>query len=507
VQPAPFLPPDRFVGFALPGVLEGAPCDALIGELTRRGFSATGADYPRDYRNNDRLVFDDPDLAARLFARVAGALPRELVIDGVTWRLHGLNPRFRACRYRDGQTFCIHRDGPHQPDAATRSRLTLQLYLDDGMRGGHTRFYADRTGGEPSATIAPRRGTAIVFDHQAWHDGEAVTGGTKHVLRTDVMYRRAAAPALASEPSLEPSVIGHHRGYAWRAIACRDGSIASGGRDGTVRRWRDRRAIAVHALGAGSVTALAEPPDGRLWCGTRSGRIAVITGDQVTIAHDGLGAVLAMATLPAGGVVVATSHGELVELAERTAPRVTRAHHGWAWGVAIRDGVVSCGDDGAVIEAGRRLARLDQPARALAVLPSGAVLVGTADGVIHELRGGEHVHWQAHDAAITSLAAWPGGHWASASEDGTVKRWCDRRRVRRLAARGDFVTSVAFRRDGALIVAGYDGVIWLDAPDPDRPEVPAPNHAPPSDARSDARSDAWTDAPTGARDLVAPVPG
>jgi len=173
-----FLPPDGGVGFALADVLDTTQCDELIGVLARRGFSPTGGAYPRDYRDNDRLVFDDAELAARWFERVGAKLPRELVIDGVAWQLHGLNPRFRACRYRGGQAFCLHRDGPHQPDDATRSLLTLQLYLDDasGMTGGRTRFYRDRSGRELWAAIAPRRGTAIVFDHRVWHDGEAVGG-------------------------------------------------------------------------------------------------------------------------------------------------------------------------------------------------------------------------------------------------------------------------------------------------------------------------------------------
>src|SRR5262249_19238861 len=64
---AAFLPSDGFVGFALAGVLDATQCEELIGALTRRGFSPTGGAYPRDYRDNDRLVFDDAELAARWF--------------------------------------------------------------------------------------------------------------------------------------------------------------------------------------------------------------------------------------------------------------------------------------------------------------------------------------------------------------------------------------------------------------------------------------------------------
>lgn len=271
MTPIAFLPGDNFVGFALADVLDAAQCGELIGVLARRGFAPTGEAYPRDYRDNDRLVFDDAELAARWFERIGAQLPRDLVIDGVAWRLHGLNPRFRACRYRGGQAFCVHRDGPHQPDDVTRSLLTVQLYLDDAsdMTGGRTRFYRDRSGRELWAAIAPRRGTAIVFDHRVWHDGEAVTSGVKHVLRTDVMYRRVAATALPG-----PSEIGRHRGYAWRAIVCRDGSIASGGRDGTVRRWIERSETGGSAPRGSDARALGprvRPPPG-CWRSRRSPR-------------------------------------------------------------------------------------------------------------------------------------------------------------------------------------------------------------------------------------------
>jgi hypothetical protein len=214
----------------------------------------------------------------------------------------------------------------------------------------------------------------------------------------------------------------------------------------------------VHDLAAGSVTSLVETADRRLWCGTRGGQVLVITGGDVSIAYTGPGAVLAAAALPTGGVVVATAQGDLVELGAAP-PRVTRVHGGWAWAIAVRHGIVSTGDDGRVIEAGAELARLDQPARALAVLPSGALLVGTGDGTIHRIDGSDRASWPAHSAAVTGLAVSPTGDWASSSEDGTVKHWRGDRLVRSDPARDDFVTSIAFRPDGVLIATGYDGVV------------------------------------------------
>ena len=61
-------------------------------QLERRGFAATAGRYPAGYRDNDRLVFDDLALAARLYAQLSRHLPPELLTsDGQRARLVGLN--------------------------------------------------------------------------------------------------------------------------------------------------------------------------------------------------------------------------------------------------------------------------------------------------------------------------------------------------------------------------------------------------------------------------------
>src|SRR5690348_9311403 len=96
----------------LPGVVSEAECEALIAAAERQGFAASGNRYPDGYRNNDRLVRDDAELAAWLFERIRDQLP------GAPLRL---NPRFRFCRYRDGQQFVVHRDGAWAPSPTERT--------------------------------------------------------------------------------------------------------------------------------------------------------------------------------------------------------------------------------------------------------------------------------------------------------------------------------------------------------------------------------------------------
>jgi hypothetical protein len=143
-----------------------------------------------DVRNNERVLLDDPALAADLFRRAEPFLPVE--IDG--HHLWGFNERWRFYRYQPGQTFKPHRDGSYcRIGAFEESRLTFMVYLNEELTGGETQFFS---GMEQAAaqcaylTVKPKTGMALVFVHSIWHEGAVVRSGQKYVLRTDVMYKR-----------------------------------------------------------------------------------------------------------------------------------------------------------------------------------------------------------------------------------------------------------------------------------------------------------------------------
>lgn len=79
----------------------------------------------------------------------------------------------------------MHVDLSYRPSAQERSFLTVILYLNDDYSGGQTRF--------GPVAVQPKAGMALLFPHELRHEGEAVTAGTKEVLRTDVMYRVASS--------------------------------------------------------------------------------------------------------------------------------------------------------------------------------------------------------------------------------------------------------------------------------------------------------------------------
>ncbi len=70
------------------------------------------------YRNQDRVMRDEPELAKTLFARLRSSLPEKLG----DLQCCGLNERLRFYRYRPGQRFAPHMDHWYQPDDTTITR-------------------------------------------------------------------------------------------------------------------------------------------------------------------------------------------------------------------------------------------------------------------------------------------------------------------------------------------------------------------------------------------------
>ena len=143
-----------------------------------------------------------------------------------TWAPSRLNECFKLTRYAAGARFAPHLDGPWVPREDESSVYTLVAYLNDGFGGGETRFLQEPArdavvegkdagieskegkkgkegkaaagselgaamGGvafEPCHTVAPRAGSALVFNHDTLHEGLPVApGGTKYLLRTEIM--------------------------------------------------------------------------------------------------------------------------------------------------------------------------------------------------------------------------------------------------------------------------------------------------------------------------------
>lgn len=162
-------------------------CRALIAVSEAAGYApapiAGRLDGPFGFRvsagrNNCRAAIDDNEFAAVLWSRLQRFVPPRLA----DYQVVGINERLRFYRYDTGQDFSAHTDGYYLRANGERSRLTLMLYLNDDFSGGETFFLHNEQ------VITPRTGKLLLFPHQLWHGGRAVTEGRKYILRADVMY-------------------------------------------------------------------------------------------------------------------------------------------------------------------------------------------------------------------------------------------------------------------------------------------------------------------------------
>jgi len=187
---AQFIDPDVFT---VAGVFTAAECSALIERAESIGFDAasvrtrSGPKMMTNIRNNDRVNLDDPELAELMWTRIASLLPQ---LDGQ--QAVGVDKRLRFYRYEPGQEFKRHKDGAVESDDGCTSKLSYLIYLNGDFEGGATTFRDYVGKGESRRKIerivTPVTGLALLFRHQRWHEGSALTAGRKYVLRSDVFY-------------------------------------------------------------------------------------------------------------------------------------------------------------------------------------------------------------------------------------------------------------------------------------------------------------------------------
>lgn len=222
----------------LRNVLTPTECELLIQNMNK---TLVPVQYRHDYRQNDRCIYESTDFAKLLWQRVQpfakglvvrveenpakqhlltelpGDCPRNLRVgyghEG-NWHPIGLNECLRFCRYDPGGFFRKHCDAPFRRSEDEMSLFTCMFYLNGDMEGGSTRFldvdpemsqeneFKLAKDHEVLASVKPEAGLCILFFQPGlMHEGEDLYGGTKYILRTDVMCRRApnTKPELSSQ--------------------------------------------------------------------------------------------------------------------------------------------------------------------------------------------------------------------------------------------------------------------------------------------------------------------
>jgi hypothetical protein len=168
--------------WSVEGVYSPAECDDFVA-LIERSAPSLATNNPL-YRDQDRVIRDDPEIAGELFRRLRPHLPERMG----ELRLVGLNDRLRFYRYRPGQRFDPHMDHWYRPDDRRITLHTVLAYFNDDFEGGETKFQE-----QLDEVLVPRRGLVAIFQHKLRHEGCEVLRGTKYAMRSDVIYE-------ASEP-------------------------------------------------------------------------------------------------------------------------------------------------------------------------------------------------------------------------------------------------------------------------------------------------------------------
>jgi predicted 2-oxoglutarate/Fe(II)-dependent dioxygenase YbiX len=180
--------------FVIHDFLTPEECAEYVRVTEAAGYSAApittggGPVMAPEIRNNERVMIDNWDWAAKLWDRARPFVPSPYLGHEAT----ALNERFRFYRYDAGHTFRPHMDG-HFARNDERSQFTFMVYLNDACAGGETVIYFHDDGltlpDGAEVRVKPETGKALLFFHYLYHEGAPVVRGRKYVLRTDVMYR------------------------------------------------------------------------------------------------------------------------------------------------------------------------------------------------------------------------------------------------------------------------------------------------------------------------------
>lgn len=189
--------------FVLRGALTAAECAEWTRAATDSGFARSGG-WTFFAGDRERSTVTDARMADTLWSRLAphvgsrvhdaGASDHSFSgrladIPSGTYDPVGLASFLRFSRYAPGGSFATHTDTCLASGPDYTGLMTVLVYLNDDFDGGGTLVHRDgERSGEPPIRIRPETSKALVFYHYRRHAGEAVSGGVKHVARTEVMF-------------------------------------------------------------------------------------------------------------------------------------------------------------------------------------------------------------------------------------------------------------------------------------------------------------------------------
>eukprot|EP00931_Biecheleriopsis_adriatica_P048143 TRINITY_DN27807_c0_g1_i1.p1 TRINITY_DN27807_c0_g1~~TRINITY_DN27807_c0_g1_i1.p1 ORF type:complete len:317 (-),score=57.34 TRINITY_DN27807_c0_g1_i1:93-1043(-) len=188
------------VCFLVANAITHEECDALLQACEESGWAPASLEYGlgsgdlagesivnTKLRDSDRCILYKDDLARALWDRLQGVVQLDFFDPLKPKRV---NSCFRCLRYTSSQAgFAKHCDGRSVVNGEI-SRVTVQIYLNDGFCGGATRLchVDDTLDATHGLDVIPHKGMALIFDQTIVHKGSPVRAGTKYSARTEVMY-------------------------------------------------------------------------------------------------------------------------------------------------------------------------------------------------------------------------------------------------------------------------------------------------------------------------------
>ena len=274
-------------------------------------------------------------------------------------------------------------------------------------------------------------------------------------LADDIAHRLQSQPHVRLKPRwttrrVHPALVGElgrHQGRVLTMAILRDGRVATGAADGTLRIWDPARPgstpVRLHSV-FGRVRSLAALSDGRFAAGGDDMRVSVWDPARPETPPSELGHhsgwILAMTVLPGGRVAAGGADGKILlwDSARPETPPTELGHHsGWILAMTVLPGgrVAAGGTDGKILlwdlshpgAAPTELGRHQGGIQALAALPGGRVAAGGTDGkiLLWDLShpGAAPTELGHHQGGVQALADMPDGRVASGGRDVRVLAW------------------------------------------------------------------------------------
>jgi prolyl 4-hydroxylase len=231
---------DKFC-VVLHNILSMEECQHLITLAERNGFH--GGAKPATYtgvKPGDRSSCEDFHITEQVWQRIVKAAERDknmqselvhipwinercrLSHSSKSFRAVGMNEQMRFHRYDSGQSGAPQVDSSFVRSTEAgidrygeQSFISFQLYLNDGFKGGATRFISEygahndmsahdwdgsRSGNSSPRKslghkIVPHAGSVVLFQHDCCHEEMRVEAGRKYIMRSDIMYSTAGPGA------------------------------------------------------------------------------------------------------------------------------------------------------------------------------------------------------------------------------------------------------------------------------------------------------------------------